>query len=78
MSWCPPSIHDVPEPLLAALRERAARHGRSLPQELRDILEAAVVAPPAEQEAEPVRLQTVRTTGTFTWPRQDIYRDASP
>jgi len=41
------SIKDVPEPLLAAIRQRAARHHRSLQGELMALLEAAAGAPEA-------------------------------
>jgi plasmid stability protein len=39
------SIKDVPEPLLAAIRRRAARNHRSLQGELMALLEAAAGAP---------------------------------
>jgi len=39
------SIKDVPEPLLAAIRQRAARNHRSLQGELMALLEAAAGAP---------------------------------
>ncbi len=42
------SIKDVPEPLLKAIRLRAARHHRSLQGELMALLEAAAASPPAE------------------------------
>ncbi|TNC26403.1 FitA-like ribbon-helix-helix domain-containing protein [Amycolatopsis alkalitolerans] len=38
-------IRHVPEATLSALRERAARHGRSMQQELLDILELAAAEP---------------------------------
>lgn len=45
--WCNASmteltIRDLPDAVLCALRQRAARHGRSLEDEARVILEAAV------------------------------------
>ena len=40
------SIKDVPEPLLAAIRQRAARHHRSLQGELMALLEAAASVRP--------------------------------
>ena len=40
------SIKDVPEPLLKAIRLRAARHHRSLQGELMALLEAAATASP--------------------------------
>lgn len=42
------SIKDVPEPLLEAIRRRAARNHRSLQGELMAMLEAAVGSQPAE------------------------------
>jgi plasmid stability protein len=41
------SIKDVPEPWAAALRQRAARHHRSLQGELMAIIEQALQAVPA-------------------------------
>lgn len=48
------SIKDVPTELAARLRERAARHHRSLQRELMAIVEAAV-APPATMSATALR-----------------------
>jgi plasmid stability protein len=42
------SIKDVPEELAERLRQRAARHHRSLQGELRAIIELAVAEPTAE------------------------------
>lgn len=69
-------IRNVPEQVVAALRERAARHGQSMQQEVRQILEAAAMTPPSPEAPAPVRLTTVRTTGTSRWGREDIYGDA--
>lgn len=58
------SVKNVPEPVLAALRARAARNRRSLQGELMCILEAAVLAPEhaapqtAAQAAHPARQAT--------------------
>lgn len=58
------SIKDVPEPLAEALRERAARHHRSLQGELMAIIEAAVSEPshyePPRNAARIVRGQPIR------------------
>jgi plasmid stability protein len=69
-------VRNLPEPVLAALRERAIRHGHSMQEEIRQILAeaAAQQAPPAR--VEPVQLQTVRTEGASTWGREEIYGDA--
>jgi plasmid stability protein len=69
-------VRDVPESVVAALRERAARHGQSMQQEIRQILEAVAATPLPAQAPEPVRLTTVRTGGTSTWKREEIYDDA--
>jgi len=70
------NIRNVPEPVAAVLRERASRHGHSLQQELLMILESAAAEPLPSAEAPPlIRLTTVRTTGTSTWSREEIYGD---
>lgn len=69
-------IRDVPEPVVAALRERAVRHGQSMQRELRQILLAAAKMPAAPEVPEPVRLTTVRTGGNSTWSREEVYGDA--
>lgn len=72
-----PALHvrDVPESVMSALRERAERHGRSMQQEIRQILEAAATTAPPDEPPEPVRLITVRTAGGPTWSRDEIYGD---
>jgi plasmid stability protein len=72
-----PALHirDVPEPVLAALRERAERHGHSMQQELRDILRAAADDIPSPRSQPPLRLTTVRTSTTSAWSREEIYGD---
>ncbi|MGL5817572.1 MAG: FitA-like ribbon-helix-helix domain-containing protein [Phycicoccus sp.] len=69
-------VRDVPESLVTALRERAARHGRSMQQEIKQILEAAASAPAPHEAPEPVRLTTVRTAVASSWSRVEIYGDA--
>jgi plasmid stability protein len=69
-------VRNVPESVVTALRERAARHGQSMQQEIRQILEAAAQASPPREPPEPVRLTTVRTAVTSTWDREQIYGDA--
>lgn len=60
--------------LVKILRERAKRHGRSLEQELRAILDAAENGPePAPLP--PIRLAMVRTAGSSAWQREEIYGD---
>jgi len=55
---------------------RASRHGHSLQQELLSILESAAAEPASSTTAPPpIRLKTVRTGGTSTWSREEIYGD---
>jgi len=68
-------VRNLPESVVTALRERAARHGQSMQQEIRQILEAAAEASPPREPLEPVRLTTVRTAVTSTWDREGIYGD---
>lgn len=56
--------------LVALLRERAHRHGRSLRQEVMEILETA-----DEEPRPPIGLHTVRTSAASTWSRAEIYGD---
>jgi plasmid stability protein len=67
-------IMDETEGLVRVLRERAERHGRSLEQELRAILDAAENGP-GPAALPPIRLATVRTAGSSTWSREEIYGD---
>lgn len=73
-----PALHvrDVPESVVTAIRERAARNGQSMQQEMRTILEAAAGASPPGGTWEPVRLTTVRTSSTSSWSREEIYDDS--
>jgi antitoxin (DNA-binding transcriptional repressor) of toxin-antitoxin stability system len=65
---------DETEGLVRILRDRARRHGRSLEQELRTLLDAAKNAP-GPTPLPPIRLATVRTAGSSTWSREEIYGD---
>lgn len=73
-----PALHvrDVPESVVAAIRERAARHGHSVQQEVRQILAKAAAEPVPRATPEPMRLITVRTGVTSGWSREEIYGDA--
>ena len=67
-------VTDEAEELVRVLTERAKRHGRSLEQELRAIVEAAENASePAPLP--PIELVTVRTGGASSWSRDEIYGD---
>jgi antitoxin (DNA-binding transcriptional repressor) of toxin-antitoxin stability system len=67
-------IMDETEGLVRILRERARRHGRSLEQELRAILDTAENGPEPARIS-PIRLATVRTAGSSSWSRKEIYGD---
>jgi len=70
------NIRNVPEPVATALRERASKHGRSLQQELLSILESAAAEPvPFTATPQPIQLKTVRTGGSSTWSREEMYDD---
>lgn len=69
-------VRNVPETVLVALRERAARHGQSMQQEIMQILEAAALAPAPSEAPEPIRLTSVRTTASSAWDREEIYGEA--
>ena len=75
--WSQPGTEaamDETEGLVRILRERAKRHGRSLEQELRAILDVAQNSlDPAPLP--PIQLTTVRTAGSSTWSREEIYVD---
>lgn len=70
-------VRNVPESVIAALRERAARRGHSMQQELLRILETAAAAAEEDEleELPPIQLVTVETDGRSTWRREDIYGD---
>lgn len=77
--WSQPAVAAAPDDtrdLVAFLRERAGRHGRSLQQELRVLLDVAESAH-AHDPLPPIRLATVRTAGTSAWSREEIYGDES-
>lgn len=68
-------VRDVPDETIAALRERAAAHGRSMQQEIREILQAAADEPVARHALEPIDLVTVTTGEQGTWTREEMYGD---
>jgi plasmid stability protein len=72
-----PAIHvrNVPESLIIALRERAARRGCSMQQDILEILRAAAAEPVAGEELPPMRLITVKTPGRSSWRREELYDD---
>jgi plasmid stability protein len=58
---------------MTALRERARRHGRSMQHEVLEILDAAAKEPATHRKPQPIQLVTVKTRGTTTWRREEIY-----
>ncbi len=56
------SIKDVPEPILQALRQRAARNHRSLQGELMALISQAVETPATEPAAPPPQVVPRRKT----------------
>lgn len=69
------NIRNVPESTIVALRERAQRHGHSMQQEIREILQAAATDPPPAEPNPPIQLMTVKTPASSTWRREVIYDD---
>ena len=69
-------VRNVPASVVTALRERAVRHGHSMQQEIRQILEEAATSRPPREVLAPIPLTTVRTAATSTWRREEIYGDA--
>ena len=67
-------IRDVPPDVVSSLKRLARHHHRSMQGELRAILDRAARMAPAEN-AEPIRLKTVKTRGTTHWRREEIYGD---
>lgn len=68
-------IRHVPPEVVAALKERAERHGRSMQQELLVILKAAASSVPTAEDQGPLPLVKVKTGRETTWRREDIYGD---
>ena len=70
-----PAIHvrNVPESLIIALRERAERRGLSMQRDILEILQAAAAEPVAVEVRSPIQLIKVKTSGTSTWRREDLY-----
>lgn len=60
---------------MAALRERALRHGQSMQQEIRQILAAAASQSSPAESQEPIPLVMVQTTSPATRRREEIYDD---
>jgi plasmid stability protein len=72
-----PALHirDVREETVAAIKRRAARHGHSVQQELREVLDKAAGEPIAGARPRPLHLRTVATGRTGAFDRADFYDD---
>ena len=72
-----PALHirDVPERTVAAIKRRAARHGHSVQQELREVLDTAAAEPVAGARPRRLNLRTVATGRTAPFDRAGFYDD---
>lgn len=72
-----PALHirDVPEETVAAIKRRAARHGHSVQQELREVLDKAAGEPITGARPRPLSLRTVETGRATAFDRKDFYDD---
>jgi len=68
-------IRNVPDEIIAAHRERAKAHGRSLEQELRDVIERTAPYTPEERLAVALRFQSQTPPGPRTDPAKLIRED---
>lgn len=72
-----PALHirDVPEETVAAIKRRAARHGHSVQQELREVLEKVAAEPVDGGRPRRLSLRTVATGHVESFDRSDFYDD---
>lgn len=68
-------IRNVPSATLCALKRLARSHHRSPQEELRVILDRAAQLAPAVDNTGSLKLVTVKTKGSSSWSRQEIYGD---
>ena len=61
-------IRNLPDDVIEAHRDRAKAHGRSLEQELREVIERAAPYTPQERPAVALRFQAMTPPG----PRSDV------
>ncbi len=72
-----PALHirDVPEETVTAIKRRAARHGHSVQQELREVLDRVALEPIEGARPRPLHLHTVESGRTGGFDRGDFYDD---
>lgn len=72
-----PAIHvrSVPAEVVAALKDRARKHGWSMQREVLDILSEATSGAPEPVEFAPVVLITTQAGGDGDYRREAIYGD---
>ncbi|MDQ6527049.1 hypothetical protein RB608_25760 [Nocardioides sp. LHD-245] len=72
-----PALHirDVPEETVAAIKRRAARHGHSVQQELREALERLANEPERGRPPRCLGLTIVESGNDTPFNRADIYGD---
>ena len=68
-------VRNVPPATVRALKRLARSHHRSLQGELRVILDRAAQLAPAGDNAGSLKLVTVKTKGSTSWSREEIYGD---
>ena len=68
-------IRNVPPTTLRALKRLALSHRRPLQEELRVILDRAAQMAPTRDNTGPLKLVTVKTEGSTSWGREEIYGD---
>jgi plasmid stability protein len=68
-------VRDLPDEVVEALKQRAARHHRSLQKELRHILESIAREEPDLETLPPIRLKLSRAKPRGRWGRDEIYGD---
>jgi antitoxin FitA len=68
-------IRNVPDDVIAAHRKRAKAHGRSLEQELRNLIERAAPYSPEERLAAALRFQSQTPAGPRTDPAEFVRED---
>ena len=68
-------IRNVSPATLRALKRLARSHRRSLEGEVRVILGRAIELAPADDNASALELETVKTRGSTSWSREELYSD---